>query len=128
MVSTIVCPRCKTKNSKKAKVCYKCQNTLKAHKNPSILSTNPKSKIELKIIAVGITIFVASNIFILNIASDYTYMISGFSTLLYLYLAFRNSPEYKNAKNMRSQGFKIILNYMIIVVLGIVAIYGMGYY
>lgn len=125
MVSTIVCPRCKTKNSKKAKVCYNCQNTLKAHKNPSILSTNPKSKIELKIIAVGITIFAASNILILNIALDYAYMISGFSTLLYLYLAFKNSPEYE--KNVRSTGFKIIINYLIIVLLGIGFLYAMGY-
>ncbi|MGZ7070679.1 MAG: zinc ribbon domain-containing protein [Methanobacterium sp.] len=129
MVSTILCPRCKTQNSKKAEVCYKCNNTLKVHKKPSILSTNPKSKIELKIIAVGVTIFVASNILLLNIAYDYIFMISGFATMLYLYFAFKNSPMYQDStkKNLRSAGFKIILNYLIIVALGIISLYGLGY-
>lgn len=126
MVSTITCPRCKTQNSKKALVCYKCKNTLKPHKKPSILSSNPESNIELKIIAVGITIFVASNILIMNIAYSYSIMISGFATLLYLYLVLRN-PDAKTKKEVRSYGFKVILNYLIIVILGIIALYVLGY-
>ena len=128
MVSTIPCPRCKTNNSKKAQICYKCNATLKKRKNPSILSTNPQSKIELKIIGVGITIFVATNILLLNIAYDYAIMISGFSTLLYLYLAFKNSPMPQNSKKeIRSKGIKVILNYLIIVFLGIITLYALGY-
>lgn len=129
LVGTIMCPRCKTKNSKKAEICYNCKNQLKRRKNPTILSTNPNSKIELKIIAVGITIFVATNVLILSIAYDYAIMISGFTTLLYLYLVFKNSPMYKNSNkdNMRSVGFKVILNYLIIVFLGIIALFALGY-
>lgn len=127
MVSTILCPRCKTKNSKKAVVCYKCNNTLKEHKKPSILSSNPKSKIDLKIIVVGITIFVASNVLILSTAPDYAFMISGFATLLYLYFAFKDSTPKNTKQEMRSYGFKVILNYLIIVFLGIVALFTLGY-
>lgn len=129
MVSTILCPRCKTKNSKKADVCYKCKNQLKARKNPSILSSNPKSKIELKIILVGVIIFVSSNILLVNIALDYVYMISGFAAMFYLYLAFKNSPMFQDStkKNLKSAGFKIILNYLIIVVLGIITLFGLGF-
>lgn len=127
LVSTIPCPRCKTKNSKKAKVCYNCNATLKKHAKPSILSSNPQSKIELKIIAVGITIFVASNILILNIAYDYAIMISGFATLLYLYFVFKNSMPQNSKKEVRSAGFKVLLNYLIIVLLGIITLYALGY-
>lgn len=127
LVSTILCPRCKTKNSKKAVVCYKCQATLKQHKKPSILSSNPKSKIDLKIILIGITIFVASNVLILSTAPDYAFMISGFATLLYLYFAFKDSTPKDTKQEMRSYGFKVILNYIIIVLLGIVAIYALGF-
>jgi hypothetical protein len=92
------------------------------------LSTNPQSKIELKIIGVGITIFVATNVILLNIAYDYAIMISGFSTLLYLYFAFKNSPTPQNSKkDIRSEGFKVILNYLIIVFMGIIALYALGY-
>jgi hypothetical protein len=127
LVSTILCPKCKTTNSKKAVVCYKCKNTLKKHKNPSILSSNPQSKIELKIIAVGITIFVASNVLILNIAYDYAIMISGFATLLYLYFVFKDSTPKNTKKEVRSYGFKVILNYLIIIALGIITLFALGY-
>lgn len=127
MVSTIPCPRCKTKNNKKAEICYNCKNPLKKRKNPSILSSNPQSKIELKIIAVGITIFITSNIIILNIAYEYSVMISGFATLLYLYFVFKDSTPKNTKKEVRSYGFKVLLNYLIIVALGIIALYGLGY-
>ncbi len=118
LVSTIICPRCKTKNAKTAEICYNCKNTLKTRKKPSILSTNPKSKIELKLIVIGTIIFVVTNIILLDIAFDYAYMISGFSTMVYLYFAFKNSPIPESDNNLRSVGFKIILNYLIIVLLG----------
>ena len=126
MVSTIICPRCKTKNAKTAEICYNCKNTLKTHKKPSILSTNPKSKIELKLIVVGTIIFVVTNIILLDIAFDYAYMISGFSTMVYLYFAFKNSPIPKSDNNLRRVGFKIILNYLIIVLLGCIFLLATG--
>lgn len=128
MVSTIICPRCKTKNSKKANVCYNCKNTLKVHKKPSILSSNPKSRIEPKIIIIGALIFIISNAIILDIAYDYAILVSGFATMVYLYYAFKNSQMPTDSKNKtRALGFKIILHYLAIVALGIITLFALGY-
>ncbi|MGB9978831.1 zinc ribbon domain-containing protein [Methanobacterium sp.] len=128
MVSTVICPRCKTKNSKKAKVCYNCKNTLIAHKKPSILSSNPESKFEPKIIIIGAIIFIISNAIILDIAYDYSILVSGFATMVYLYYAFKNSSVPLDSKNKtRTLGFKIIVHYLIIVLVGIIALLAMGY-
>ena len=128
LVSTIICPRCKTKNSKKAKVCYNCKNTLKTHKKPSILSSNPKSRIEPKIIIIGALIFIISNAIILDVAYDYSILVSGFATMVYLYYAFKNSSVPTDSKNKtRALGFKIILHYLTIVTLGIITLFALGY-
>ena len=128
MVSTIICPRCKTKNSKKANVCYNCKNTLKAHKNPSILSSNPESRIEPKIIIIGALIFIISNALILDVAYDYSILVSGFATMVYLYYAFKGSQLPTDSKNKtRALGFKIIIHYLTIVLIGIIALLTLGY-
>ena len=128
MVSTIICPRCKTKNSKKAKVCYNCKNTLKVHKNPSILSSNPESRIEPKIIIIGALIFIISNALILDVAYDYSILVSGFATMVYLYYAFKGSQLSTDSKNKtRALGFKIIIHYLTIVLIGIIALLTLGY-
>ena len=128
MVSTIICPRCKTKNSKKAKVCYNCKNTLKVHKNPSILSSNPESLIEPKIIIIGALIFIISNALILDVAYDYSILVSGFATMVYLYYAFKGSQLSTDSKNKtRALGFKIIIHYLTIVLIGIIALLTLGY-
>ena len=128
MVSTIICPRCKTKNSKKAKVCYNCKNTLKVHKNPSILSSNPESRIEPKIIIIGALIFIISNALILDVAYDYSILVSGFATMVYLYYAFKGSQVPTDSKNKtRALGFKIIIHYLTIVLIGIIALLTLGY-
>jgi len=128
LVSTIICPRCKTKNSKKAKVCYNCKNTLKVHKKPSILGSNPESRIEPKIIIIGALIFIISNAIILNIAYDYSILVSGFATMVYLYYAFKDSQVPTASKNKtRILGFKIILHYLAIVALGIITLFALGY-
>ena len=128
MVSTIICPRCKTKNSKKAKVCYNCKNTLKVHKNPSILSSNPESRIEPKIIIIGALIFIISNALILDVAYDYSILVSGFATMVYLYYAFKGSQLPTDSKNKtRALGFKIIMHYLAIILIGIIALLALGY-
>lgn len=75
---------------------------------------------------IGSIIFVVTNIILLDIALDYTFMISGFSTMLYLYFAFKNSPTSQSSNKLRSTGFKIILNYLIIVLLGSITLWAMG--
>ena len=127
LVSTILCPRCKTKNAKTAEICYKCKSPLKTRKKPSILSTNPNSKLEFKIIAMGILIFIMTNVILFYIAYEYSFMFSGFSTLVYLYFAFKNSPTPQSNNKFRSTGFKIILNYLIIVILGSLTLWTLGF-
>ena len=68
-----------------------------------------------------------TNMILLNAAYDYSIMISGFSTMVYLYFAFKNSPVPPNSNTIRSVGFKLILNYLIIVILGSVALFTLGY-
>ena len=128
MVSTIICPRCKTKNSKKADVCYNCKTTLKVHKKPSILSSNPESRIEPKIIIIGALIFIISNVIILDAAYDYSILVSGFATMVYLYYAFKGSQVPTDSKNKtRALGFKIIMHYLAIILIGIIALLALGY-
>lgn len=120
MVSTISCPQCGTKNSKLDEVCYKCKKRLKTRKKSEILKFNPKSKIDLKIIAIGVILFVMSNAIVLNIASDYSALVSGSVTMLYLYLVFKNAPQPENSQNnTRSMGLKIVFHYLIMIILGI---------
>jgi len=132
LVSVIYCPLCKTKNSKKAEICYNCQKPLKPHKNrqtsqnPKIFTFNPESKIDFKIIAVGIIIFVLSNIVLLNIAYDYSILISGFATMIYMYFVYKNSPQ-GSSNELRSAGFKIIGNYLIIALTGAAILFVLGF-
>ncbi len=128
MVSTILCPRCKTKNTKNAEICYHCQKPLKTQKKSKIVSFNTKSKLDLKIIAIGTLIFILSSVFVLYIVPDYSIMISGFATLLFLYLVFRNPEKSKDKSQARSLGLKVILNYLIIIVTGIIVIYLLNLY
>jgi len=121
MVSTIICPRCKTKNSKKAEFCYKCKNPLKPgktsnKKNP--LSFNPNSRFDFRIIVTGLILFVLCNIVFLSISADYAMLISGFTLMLFLYVLFKRFMEIDDSVTVKSLGFKIILYYLVIVALG----------
>ncbi|EKF87068.1 zinc ribbon domain-containing protein [Methanobacterium formicicum] len=121
MVSTIICPRCKTKNSKKAEFCYNCKNPLKPgktsnKKNP--LSLNPKSRFDFRIIVTGLILFVLCNIVLLFISGDYAMLISGFALMLFLYVIFKRFMEIDDSVTLKSLGFKIILYYLVIVALG----------
>lgn len=134
LVSVIYCPLCKTKNSKKAEICYNCKKPLKPHKSRqhpkklSIFTFNPKSKIDFKIIAIGVIIFVLSNIVLLNIAYDYSILISGFATMVYMYFVLKNSPQSPETSNeLKNVGFKIIANYLIIAITGILILFGIGF-
>ena len=133
MVSTVLCPRCKTKNSKTAEICYKCKKPLKPSKKsseetsekPIEQSSNPpkrpflsyfnKEAINLKIIAVGAVIFILSNIILLEIAEDYSVLVSGFGTLLFTYLAFKKFYKFED---MRSLEVKVLINYIITALIG----------
>lgn len=126
LVSTIICPRCKTKNSKKAEICYKCNAPLKV-KKPSILSSNSKSKIDVKLIGIGAVIFILVAIIFRDIAYDYSYMISGFSTMVYLYFAFKNTQISKADNTLRGVGLKLVVNYLIIVLIGGMVLWAVGY-
>jgi hypothetical protein len=123
LVSTIICPRCKTKNSKKAELCYKCKNPLKPDKtsnkkNP--LSFNPKSRFDFRIIVTGLILFVLCNSVLLFISGDYAMLISGFALMLFLYVIFKRFMEIDDSVTLKSLGFKIILYYLVIVALGAV--------
>ena len=125
MVSTIICPRCNTKNSKKAEFCYKCKNPLKPgktsnKKNP--LSFNPKSRFDFRIIVTGLILFVLCNIVFLSISADYAMLISGFTLMLFLYVLFKRFMEKDDSVTVKSLGFKIILYYLVIVALGAVVL------
>ncbi len=138
MVSTISCPRCKTKNSKTAEICYNCKKPLK----PSKKSPNPKNSpkesfnseksskkpllsyfnresIDLKIIAIGTAIFILSNFLLLNIAEDYSVLVSGFTTLLFTYLIFKKYYKYDE---IRSLEVKVLINYLITAAIGILVL------
>lgn len=129
MVSTIPCPQCGTKNSKTAEICYKCKKRLKTRKKPEIFNFNPKSKIDLKIIAVGAILFVISNVLFLNIASEYSALISGSVTMVYLYLVFKKAPEPEDSPNkVRNMGLKIVFNYLIMVIIGVIILAALGIY
>ncbi|EKQ51609.1 MAG: hypothetical protein B655_2161 [Methanobacterium sp. Maddingley MBC34] len=123
MVSTIICPRCKTKNSKKAEICYKCKTSLKPNKKPdkkNFLSFNTNSRFDLKIILVGIVLFVICNVLFLNIVYDYAMLVSGFAIMLFLYVLFKYYSPPDDSTNMKKIGYKVILYYLIIVVVGVV--------
>ncbi len=124
MVSTIICPRCKTKNSKKAEICYKCKNPLKPNKKPdksNLFTFNTKSRVDIRIIVMGILLFVLSNTLFLFVVSDYAMLVSGFTIMLFLYVVFKyySQPD-DYSVSIKSIGFKIILYYLIIVLLGAV--------
>lgn len=133
MVSTILCPRCKTKNSKTAEICYNCKKPLKPSKKSSgkpseksnksskrpLLSYFNKESIDLKIIAIGTAIFVLSNIILLEIAEDYAVLISGFATLMFTYIIFKN---YYKIQEIRSLEMKVLINYLIMALIGILII------
>ncbi|MGB9936533.1 MAG: zinc ribbon domain-containing protein [Methanobacterium sp.] len=131
MVSIIYCPRCKTKNSKKAEICYSCKKPLKGHKNHhkwKVFSFNRESLLDFKIIALGTLIFVFSNIIILDIAYDYSILVSGFATMTFLYFVFKNSPKPQNSSTeLKSMGIKIIGNYLIMALAGILILFGLGF-
>lgn len=135
MVSTILCPRCKTKNSKTAEICYNCKKQLKPSKKSSekpseksykkyyekppkkpLLSYFNRESVDLKIIAIGTAIFVLSNVILLEIAEDYAVLISGFATLMFTYLVFKN---YYKINETRSLEMKVLINYLIMAVIGI---------
>lgn len=124
MVSTIICPRCKTKNSKKAEFCYKCKNPLKPgktsnKKNP--ISFDPKSRFDFRIIVTGLILFVLCNIAFLSFSPDYSMLISGFIIMLFLYVLFKRYMEPNDPDmSIKTLGFKIILYYLVIVLLGAV--------
>lgn len=130
MVSTVLCPRCNTKNSKTAEICYNCKKPLKSSKKSSekpsknilkkpLLSYFNRESIDLKIIAIGTAIFVLSNIILLNIAEDYAVLISGFATLMFTYLVFKN---YYKIDEKRSLEMKVLINYLIMAVIGILVL------
>ncbi|MBI4814329.1 MAG: zinc ribbon domain-containing protein [Methanobacterium sp.] len=124
MVSTIICPRCKTKNTKKAEICYNCKNPLKPNKKPAksnLLTFNPKSRVDIRIIVIGVLLFVLSNVLFLYIVYDYAMLVSGFAIMLFLYIVFKyySQPDDYSA-GIRSIGFKIILYYLVIVLIGAV--------
>jgi ribosomal protein L40E len=125
MVSTVICPRCKTKNSKKAELCYKCKNPLKPGKsrksNP--LSFDPKSRFDLRIIITGLILFVLCNIAFLYISPDYSMLMSGFVVMLFLYLLFKHYMEPNDpSMTIKTLGLKVILYYLIIIALGVVVL------
>lgn len=123
----VICPRCKTKNNKKALTCIHCKAPLKPRKKASLLSTNPKSRIDLKVIVLGLIIFVATTMIIYEVAGDYSFMISGFSTMIYLYFAFKNTPVPESSNTLRGVGLKMILHYLVAVLIGSVVLLGLGY-
>lgn len=123
----IICPRCKTKNNKKSLKCHHCKAPLKPRKKASLLSTNPKSKIDLKVILLGVVIFIATTMIIYEVALDYSFMISGFTTMLYLYFAFKNTPIPESSNTLRGIGLKMILHYIIAILIGSVVLLALGY-
>lgn len=123
LVSTIICPRCKTKNSKKAEICNKCKNSLKPDKKQnrmSFFSFNPQSRFDFKIILIGIILFVICNVVLLNVVYDYAMLVSGFAIMLFLYLLFKYYTPQDDSANMKKIGYKVILYYLIIVFVGAV--------
>ncbi|MGF7117023.1 zinc ribbon domain-containing protein [Methanobacterium oryzae] len=134
MVSTVLCPRCKTKNSKTAEICYNCKKPLKPSKKSSetsskkpykesskkpLLSYFNRESVDLKIIAIGTVIFVLSNVILLEIAEDYAVLISGFATLMFTYLVFKN---YYKINETRSLEMKVLINYLIMALIGILVL------
>jgi len=133
MVSTILCPRCKTKNAKNAEICYNCKKPLKPSKKSSeksakessnssrrpLLSYFNRESINLKIIAIGLIIFILGNIIFLEIAEDYSVLISGFITLLFAYLAFKRFYEFDDIRDLE---VKVLINYLIIAFIGILVL------
>jgi hypothetical protein len=123
LVSTIICPQCKTKNNKKAEICYKCKTSLKPNKKldkKNFLSFNTESRFDLKIILVGILLFVVSNVIFLYIVYDYAMLVSGFAIMLFLYVLFKYYSPPDDSTNMKKIGYKVIMYYLIIVVVGAV--------
>ena len=123
MVSTIICPRCKTKNSKKAEICYKCQSPLKPNKKlnkKNFLSINTQSRFDFKIILIGIFLFVLCNVLLLNVVYDYAMLVSGFAIMLFLYVLFKYYTPQDDSVSMKTIGYKVILYYLIIVFVGAV--------
>jgi len=123
MVSTIICPKCKTKNSKKAEICYKCKNPLKPNKKSgkkNFLSFNPESRFDFKIILVGIVLFVLFNVLLLNVVYDYAMLVSGFAIMLFLYVLFKYYSPQDDSASMKKIGYKVILYYLVIVIVGAV--------
>jgi ribosomal protein L40E len=120
LVSTIICPRCKTKNSKKAEICYKCKNPLKPDKKnkKNFLSINPDSRFDFKIILIGILLFVICNVLLVNVVYDYAMLVSGFAIMLFLYVLFKYYTPQDDSVSMKTIGYKVILYYLIIVFVG----------
>lgn len=122
MVSTRSCPRCGTKNSKKAEVCYNCNNSLKSSKKPRKIKVsrqikfNTESLIDIKVIAIGTAIFVLSYALFLDIAYDYAALICGFGTMIFLYFVFKNTEDSTNTRRM---GIKIVVNYLSMALTGV---------
>jgi len=123
LVSTIICPRCKTKNSKKAEICYNCKNSLKPDKKSdkkNFLSFNPESRFDFKIILIGILLFVICNVLVLNVVYDYAMLVSGFAIMLFLYVLFKYYSPPDDSTSIKKIGYKVILYYLIIVIVGAV--------
>ncbi|AUB55123.1 MULTISPECIES: zinc ribbon domain-containing protein [Methanobacterium] len=123
MVSTIICPRCKTKNKKTAEICSNCKNPLKTNKKPdkkNFLIFNPESRFDFKIILIGIFLFVICNVLLLNVVYDYAMLVSGFAIMLFLYILFKYYSSQDDSASMKKIGYKVILYYLIIVFVGAV--------
>lgn len=121
LVSTILCPHCKTKVSKKAEICYKCKKHLKPRKKSLKVNFNTKSRIDFRIFAIGLLVFVLTNTIFLYISSEYAMLIAGFATMLFLYLVFKFYFESENdAASLRRVGIKIIIYYFMILVVGVI--------
>jgi len=121
LVSTILCPRCKTKVSKNAEICYKCKKPLKPRKKGLKVDFDTSSRIDFRIFAIGLLVFVLTNTIFLYIASEYAMLIAGFATMLFLYLVFKYYFESENdAASLRRVGIKIILYYFMIIIVGVI--------
>ncbi len=131
MVSTRSCPRCGTKNSKNAEVCYNCQNSLKSSKKPRKIKVsrqikfNTKSLIDPKVVAIGTAIFVLSYIIFLDIAYEYSALICGFGTMIFLYFVFKNTEDSANTRRM---GLKIVVNYLSMALAGVLILVVLNFY
>jgi hypothetical protein len=84
------------------------------------MTFNTNSRFDLKIILVGTLLFVICNVIFLNIVYDYSMLVSGFAIMLFLYVLFKYYSPPDDSTNMKKIGYKIILYYLLIVLVGVV--------